>query len=112
VPTIEAQKLLSDVRSTRDVYARDRMKAENLLLAAQQTVVALSFQLRMAEQRLTCLEDLIGEVRVRMYHRGLESHHKVERGKLPKFTPTVTGTTPRRKSHYSPSFTRFKLTHN
>ena len=39
------------------------MRAENQLFAAQQTVIALSSQLPMAEQRLVSIEDLIGEVR-------------------------------------------------
>ncbi|KAF9784418.1 hypothetical protein BJ322DRAFT_1109131 [Thelephora terrestris] len=72
-PTEARQKLLRDIRAARDIYAQDRTRAENQLLAAQQLVNALARQLRLADERLISLEDLIAEVRVRMRMRGLST---------------------------------------
>jgi hypothetical protein len=47
---------------------------ENQLLAAQQLVIALTRQLRLADEKLTTLEDLIGDLRTRMRKRGLSIH--------------------------------------
>ena len=71
-PSVEARKgLLEDVRSVRDVCAQDRARTENQLFAAQQTVSAFSTQLRIADEKLVIMEDLVGEVRTRMHMRGL-----------------------------------------
>ena len=76
-PPAEArQKLLSDARAARDVYAQERTRAENQLLAAKQLVTALTRQLRIADEKLTSVEDFIGEVRVRMRMRGLQTYPK------------------------------------
>jgi hypothetical protein len=48
------------------------MRAENKLLAAQEIVKALTIQLRIADQKLTTIEDLIGDIRARMHVRGLK----------------------------------------
>lgn len=63
------------------MYAQERLRAENHLLAAQQNVVAMTAQLRMANEKLTTMEDLIGEVRTRMYKRGLATHPIILRGR-------------------------------
>ena len=71
-PSVEARKgFLEDVRSVRDVCAQDRARTENQLFAAQQTVRALSTQLRIADEKLVIMEDLVGEVRTRMHRCGL-----------------------------------------
>ena len=49
------------------------MRLENQLLAAQQTINALTAQLGIADKKLTTLEDLIGEVHTRMHARGLST---------------------------------------
>lgn len=89
-PSAESRHdLLRDVRSIRDTYANERARTENQLVAAQQTVAALAAQLRMADQKLVTIEDLIGEVRVRMHTRGLATHPVVRRPP-PKSIPPVT----------------------
>ena len=66
------------------------MRVENLLLAAQQTVIALATQLQMADKKLRTIEDLIGEVRTRMYARGLATHPVVQRKRQsPRSAPLV-----------------------
>lgn len=66
------------------------MRAENLLHAAQQTITALTAQLRVAQDKLTSIEDLIGEVRTRLYTRGIETHPIVQRRRqLPGSTRTI-----------------------
>ena len=75
------------------MYVQDCMKTENMLLAAQQTVVTLTAQLHTSEEKLTSIEDLIGELRTRMYMHGLESHQVVEWGcQLPRFAPVISST--------------------
>ena len=77
--TVEArQSLLRDVRSVCDTYAQERARAENQLFAAQQNVGALTTELRIADEKLTTIEDLIGEVRTRMQTRGLVTHPAVQ----------------------------------
>ena len=61
------------------------MRLENQLLAAQQTINALTAQLGIADKKLTTLEDLIGEVRTRMHARGLSTSVAVRRP-FPKTT--------------------------
>jgi hypothetical protein len=79
-PPAEArQKLLCDARSVRDVYAQNLTTAENLLEAAQQTVIALTTQVRIANERLETIEDFIGDVRTRLYMRGIESFPAFQR---------------------------------
>ena len=79
-PSSEArQGLLRDARSTRDVYAQERARTENQLFAAKQVVTALSTQLWIADEKLTTIEDLIGEVRMRMHTRGLATHPTISR---------------------------------
>ena len=70
---------MRDARSARDVYAQDRTRLENQILAAQQTIHALTTQLGIADKKLTSLEDLIGEVRTRMHARGLHTSPPVRR---------------------------------
>lgn len=64
------QSLLRDVRSVCNTYAQDRTRLENQLLAAQQTILALTAELGIADKKLTTLEDLIGEVCTRMHSVG------------------------------------------
>lgn len=79
-PPAEArQALLKDVRAARDVIAQNRFRVENQLLAAQQLVNVLASQLRIHDERLASIEDLIGEVRARMHTRGLMTHFVVRR---------------------------------
>ena len=47
---------------------------ENQLLAAQQTIVVLTAQLWIADEKLTTVEDLVGEVRAKMHTQGLVTH--------------------------------------
>lgn len=61
------------------MYAENRNRVENQLLAVQQIANALSSQLRIADEKLTSLEDLIGEMRVRMEKRGIATHYVVKR---------------------------------
>ena len=90
----DRQKLLCDMRSVRDACWRDRMRAENQLFAAQQTVIALSSQLRMAEEKLVSIEDLIGEVGMRMYKRGLKSHPTMRWKHQPPQPSTIGNNSP------------------
>jgi hypothetical protein len=62
---------------------------ENQLLATQQTILVLTAQLRIADEKLTTVEDLVGEVRARMHTRGLATNPIVKRQVKPK--PPVTG---------------------
>ena len=79
-PSIEErQSLLRDVRSVRDAFSQDRTRLENQLLAAQQTISTLTTELGIADQRLTTVEDLIGEVRHRMQARGLSTNPAIRR---------------------------------
>ena len=60
-PTIKArQNFLEDVRSTHNLYAQERMRTENQLFAAQQTITALTTQLHIADKRLSTIEDTGG----------------------------------------------------
>ena len=97
--TVEArQSLLRDVRSVRDTYAQERARAENQLFAAQQNVSALATELRIADEKLTTIEDLIGEVRTRMQTRGLATHPAVRRLPLKSsLSAGVTTETPPRE---------------
>ena len=89
-PSSEARRgLLKDARSTRDVYAQERARTENQLFAAKQVVTALSTQLRIADEKLTTIEDLIGEVRTRMHTRGLATHPSVSRPSHKSVTSAV-----------------------
>ena len=93
----DRQGLLEDVRAVRDVYAQDRARTENQLFAAQQNVNTLTTQLRIADEKLITIEDLIGEVRTRMQSRGLATHPTVRRP-LAKVVPSasvITSTPPR-----------------
>ena len=53
---------------------QDRIRTENQLLAAQQLVIALKRQLWLADEKLTTVEELIGDLRTRMRMRGLSVH--------------------------------------
>ena len=53
---------------------QDRIRTENQLLAAQQLVIALKRQLRLADEKLTTVEELIGDLRTRMCMCGLLVH--------------------------------------
>ena len=94
-PTIEAcQNFLEDVHSTCDLYAQEHIRTENQLFAAQQTITALTTQLRIADKRLSTIEDLVGEVRTRMQSCGLATHLTVcehascyARANLPRTIP-------------------------
>lgn len=99
-PSVEARRgLLEDVRSVRDVCAQERARTENQLFAAQQTVTALSTELRMADEKLSIMEDLIGEVRIRMHRRGLTTFPVVQRPS-PRTVPEATSShTPPREFH-------------
>jgi len=86
-PSVEArQSLLRDARSVRDTYTQDRMRLENQILAAQQTLHALTTELGIADQKLASFEDLIGEVRMRMQSRGLPTYPPTVRRQLPRTT--------------------------
>ena len=62
-PSPEARRgLLEEVRSIRDVCAQEHARTENQLYAAQQAVTALLTELRMADEKLNVIEDLVGEV--------------------------------------------------
>ena len=79
-PSVEARRgFLEDVRSIRDICAQERARAENQLFAAQQIVSALTTQLRVADEKLGVIEDLVGEVRTRMHRRGLTTHPIIQR---------------------------------
>ena len=104
-PSLEARRgLLEEVRSIHDVCAQERARAENQLYAAQQAVTALSTELRMADEKLNVIEDLVGEVRVRMHRRGLATHpinQRVSSKPSPKpcFGVDLSNGTPPRKFH-------------
>ena len=103
-PSAEArQSLLKSARSTRDVYAQERTRTENQLYAAQQAVTALTIQLRIDDEKLTSLEDLIGELRTRMQRRGLATHPTVSRAACKQITRTIVTDAPLCES-LGPSF--------
>ena len=114
-PSPEARRgLLEDVRSIRDLCAQERARTENQLYAAQQAVTALSTQLRMADEKLNIVEELVGEVQVRMLRRGLATHPITRRpsskpSPKPCLGVDLSNGTPPRKFHCKPS--RF-MTHN
>ena len=114
-PSPEARRgLLEDVRSVRDLCAQERVRTENQLFAAQQAVTALSAQLRMADEKLNIIEELVGEVRVRMHRRGLATHPITRRSSSkpspkPCLGVDLSNGTPPRKFCRNPSHF---MTHN
>ena len=95
-PTIEAhQNFLEDICSTRDLYVQEHTRTENQLFAAQQTITALTTQLRIADKRLSTIEDLVGEVRTRMQSHGLAMHLTVQHAfRKPILSANVTNNKP------------------
>lgn len=98
-PTAEARRnLLEEARSVRDICAQERARAENQLYAAQLTVTALTKQLRVADEKLTTIEDVVGEIRTRMHRCGLPTHPITQR--LPPksvFSVELSDSTPPRE---------------
>ena len=94
VPAEARQNLLRDARSVRDIYMQDRTRKENQLLAAQQTIVTLTAELRIADEKLITIEDIVGEVRARMNKRGLATHPITRRPLSIVPTPASTVTSP------------------
>ena len=109
LPSVEARRgLLEDIRSIRDLCMQERARAENQLYAAQQSVSALETELRIADEKLNIVEDLVGEVRTRMHRRGLATHPVTQR--LPPktfFNAGISDKTPPRE--FLPSHL---ITHN
>ena len=99
-PSVEACRgLLEDIRSVCDVCAQECARTENQLFAAQQTVTALSTELQMADEKLSVMEDIIGEVRIRMHRRGLTTFPIVQH-LSPRTVPKATSShTPPREFH-------------
>ena len=73
---------------------QNHMRAENQLFAAQQTVIALSSQLHIAEEKLVSIKDLIREVRTRMYKCGLKSHPTMRWKHQPPQPSTIGNNSP------------------
>ena len=95
-PTIEAcRNFLEDVHSTHDLYVQECTRTENQLFAAQQTITALTTQLHIANERLSTIEDLVGEVRTRMQSHGLATHPTVQHAfRKPILSANVTNNKP------------------
>ena len=93
------------------------MRTKNLLFAAQQTVSALTTQLHIVDEKLSTIEDLIGEVRTRMYLHGLPTHPIVIQrrqvpGPAPPIVSHITYGPPPCASPLFPISHQFNLTHN
>ena len=71
--------MLEEVRTVRDICAQECARTENQLYAAQQAVSALTIQLRIANEKLNTIDDVVGEVRNRMQRRGLATHPITQR---------------------------------
>ena len=72
LPSLEDQQtLLQDVRAKRDIFVQEKARIENLLNSYLEKVKIYQALLGSTESQICKIEDLIGDIRLRLRERGI-----------------------------------------
>ena len=72
LPSLEDQQtLLQDVRAKRDTFVQEKARIENLLNSYLEKVKIYQALLGATESQICKIEDLIGDIRLRLHERGI-----------------------------------------